>query len=514
MKKIYTLGLSQVQQELTALRTPGCYWITCTRFDDARVLTRQVISYQDAAILISSDEKPRNLLTPDLRRGPARIPLYSLPASKRALLHLNSDLARILPTQSGLIVFFVNVSHWNHLAAGELAQWVKKIRKCVTVKGATLLIVTWGSAVINLRNHLQGYFRQLDGMAHLEYQQDSWQYRISWWYSEERVFADRAIRLNCVDEAFTAFQENEKSVPLSLNDEHLYLAEQQVLEGAPPLSRDWLLFNDNNSLFFRAQQANSATVIFNLSRNEQIPALAEMIHSLRRARGRGLKIVVREMQTSLRYSDERLLLACGVNTIVPFSASMSNFLSVLEGLQGQQFSRRVPVSLDNLIKALQPLQQKGFLKRDAFCDAVSQLINNTLLPENGKGLLVALRPVPELRAEQALTLCKPRRFGDLVTVSGNRLYLFLSSCRFNDLDKALTFIFSLPHDELFSNRLVWFEDNLIVSEIRQIKAQTPDTRHDLAGQAQRLQTRSAADPVAAVRKTPQPLTLTPTGKKT
>lgn len=162
---------------------------------------------------------------------------------------------------------------------------------------------------------------------------------------------------------------------------------------------------------------------------------------------------------------------------------------------------------------MQPLQQKGFLKLDAFCDSVNQLIGNTLLPENGKGLLVALRPVPELRPEQALTLCKPRRFGDLVTILGDRLYLFLSSCHFNDLDRALKFIFTLPHDDLFSNRMVWFEDNQIVSEIRQMKTLTPGAWHDVGLKPLPAPVRASATPPVAERKTPQPLTLNPDGKE-
>lgn len=41
--------------------------------------------------------------------------------------------------------------------------------------------------------------------------------------------------------------------------------------------------------------------------------------------------------------------------------------------------------------------------------------------------------------------------------------LFLSTCRINDLDTALKFIFRLPVDEAFSNRVVWHQDVDIIS---------------------------------------------------
>jgi len=511
MKNSFALGLLQIQPELTALQTPGCYWLTCTRQEDARTFIRQAIAQQQSVTLISSVEKPRDLLTPDPVGGPDRIPLFSLPKNKSSLLRLESDFLRTFSSKNGLVIFNSSAAQWDKLDEAELTSWIKRMRRVLNKKQLTLLMVTSGATIINLRNNLQRYFRQLDGVAHLTFQQDSWQYRINWWYAADSLLADRAIRLGCKDECFYALNENEKQEPLSLNDEHHYLADKIVLEGAPPLSRQWQLFDDNEQVYFRAQQASAATVIFSLTRSDYIGELAKMTHSLRRARGNGLKIVVREMGTSLRYSDERLLMACGVNTIVPAAAPMSRFLTTLEGVQGQVFNRRVPASLDALTAALQPLQEKGYLRLDAFCQAVGQLIGNTLLPENDKGLLVALRPVPQLKPQQILTLCKPRRFGDLVTVLDDRVILFLSSCRYNDLNKALKFIFSLPHDELFANRLVWFEDNQILAEINNIKNLTPNALQDMVPQFQSAQP-AAATAEARERQSPQPFTLLPEGK--
>lgn len=161
------------------------------------------------------------------------------------------------------------------------------------------------------------------------------------------------------------------------------------------------------------------------------------------------------MSASLRYSDERLLLACGANLIVPHVAPLSRFLTMLEGIQGQRFSRHVPADIDALLAGLRPLQLKGYMRPEPFSRAVLSLMGNTLLPEDGKGVMVALRPATGLRAEQAMTLCHLRRFGDVMTVVQGRLVLFLSTCRINDLDTALKFIFRLPVDEAFSNRVVW-----------------------------------------------------------
>ena len=507
MKNSFSLGLRQVQPEVITLQNPGFYWVTCARQQDMRAFIRQVISQQHAVTLISAGLPPRELLTPDLTGGPDRIPLFSLPANKKSLLQLERDLSRTLSHKSGLVIFSSSAAQWDKLNEAELRDWITRMRRMLRKRNITLLIVTTGITLFNQTSSLQRYYRQIDGLAYLTVEQDSWLYQISWWYTGERLFADRTLRLGYEDAHFFALKETQE--PLSLNDEQHYLADKSVLEGAPPLSRQWQLFDDNQQVWLQAQQAHAATVIFSLNHSEQIGELAKMVHSLRRARGNGLKIVVREMGVSLRYSDERLLQACGVNTIVPTTAAMSRFLTMLEGIQGQRFSRRVPASLDALIASLQPLHEKGYLRLDAFCEAVSQLISNTLLPENDKGLLVALRPVPQLTPQQVLTLCKPRRFGDLVTVLEDRVILFLSSCRYNDLDKALKFIFSLPHDELFANRIIWFEDNQILAEIGNIKKMTPMALQVLTPVSDLVRTAETPPVAAPERPVPQPITLLP-----
>ncbi len=486
------------------MQPSGCYWLTANRQEDARSLARQCIVAQHTVTLIASGLAPDSLLSPAPVGGPAAIPLFSLPETRRALHAFTDDLARVLSGKPRLVLFFAPASLWEKLSQDELRLWTKKIQHFLNAKPITLLIISFGSVINALRTRLQSLYRHIDGLAQLDWQHDSWDYRINWWANGDGMLADRALRLDLNQDQFRLL-EGEQNTPLTLNDETLYLAEKSVLEGAPPLSSQWTLFDDNAELYHRAQQASTATVIFSLQRNDQIPTLAEQIHALRRTRGSGLKIVVREMRASLRYSDERLLLACGVNSIVPLNATMSRFLTMLEGIQGQSYNRHVPADLSALMKSMQPLQARGYQSLPEFCQSVTLLVNNTLLPENGKGLLVALRPVPELKPEQALTLCKPRRYGDLVTLLDDRLYLFLSSCRFSDLNTALKFIFQLPHDEIFTNRLVWHEDLQILSEVRQLTSQVPTAWRDAPVPLAAVPTPAETRP--KTRRQPQNITL-------
>uniref|UniRef100_UPI00222883D1 BcsE family c-di-GMP-binding protein n=1 Tax=Klebsiella pneumoniae TaxID=573 RepID=UPI00222883D1 len=109
-----------------------------------------------------------------------------------------------------------------------------------------------------------------------------------------------------------------------------------------PLSEHWQLFNHNEDLFNEARTAQAATVVFSLQQNAQIEPLARSIHTLRRQRGSAMKILVRENTASLRATDERLLLACGANMVIPWNAPLSRCLTMIESVQGQKFSRYVP----------------------------------------------------------------------------------------------------------------------------------------------------------------------------
>jgi len=247
-----------------------------------------------------------------------------------------------------------------------------------------------------------------------------------------------------------------------------------VLEGAPALSEHWTLFKTNEALFEEARASQAATLIFALTQNNQIETIARQVHTLRRQRGSGLKIIIRENQASLRATDERLLIGCGANMVIPWNAPLSRCLTLIESVQGQQFNRLVPEDITTLLSMTQPLKLRGFQPWDQFCDAVSNMVNNPLLPADGKGVLVALRPVPGIRVEQALTLCRPNRVGDIISIGDNRLVLFLSFCRVNDLDTALNHIFPLPTADVFSNRVVWFEDNQIAAELVQMRTLSPE----------------------------------------
>ena len=146
----FTLGIEQVQNELIDMQPPGCYWLTVTRPEAARRLAPQVMAAQKSLTLISAGDAPQALLEPALPQGPNRIPFYSLPEKRRALLDLPEDLARTLSAKPRLVLFFNNFSFIEKLSPAELTAWSKKINHTLATCNCCLLIITSGSGVNNL----------------------------------------------------------------------------------------------------------------------------------------------------------------------------------------------------------------------------------------------------------------------------------------------------------------------------------------------------------------------------
>jgi cellulose biosynthesis protein BcsE len=508
MSRSFSLGVRKIWDELAVIQAPGLYWINIERQIDANLFCQQIIRNQPEktrAVLICSEQNPEKLLTPIVGFGPDKLPLFTLPAQRKALQHLTRDLMRALRPQQRLFILLVPASMWQAFTSEEMQQWLQHVQQWLDEQQCTLIVLCHSAGVNKVKNQLVSQHRYLQGLSCLQWQQDNAQYIVSWWSTEKGVTANQLVLLESNEQGWSMADQVQEALSQSRNDEHLYLAESHVLEGAPPLSSNWQLIESNTLLAQRAVNAHASTVIFALNESEHIDDMAQQIHNLRKQRGGAVKIVVREMNASLRYSDERLLLACGANLIVPHVAPLSRFLTMLEGIQGQIFSRHVPEDINSLLEALRPLQLKGYQPPAEFCQAVLQLMNNTLLPENGKGVLVALRPVPGLRARQALTLCNFRRYGDMVTVADNRLILFLSTCRINDLDTALGHLFRLPVAEAFSNRLVWYQDQEVIYEINRMN--TPDAWQSTGDKKAYTPKVGEQEQSEVPRQVPVPLTL-------
>lgn len=510
MDPIFSIGIQSLWDELRHMPTGGVWWINADREQDAISLMNQTLAAQDqdakVAVAGMGYDLHKTIRLKD-EQGPEKIQLFAMPNHEKSLHFFSRDLLCSIDPENYFLVLLCANNAWENISAESFSGWLKKIHRWTKYHNCTLLVINPSPNSDRQSSILMDKFRSLSGLASLRYKSASHLYDVAWWCNEKGVSAQQQLFLDDSN-GYWQLSKQEETAVQPRSDEKRVLSNVDVLEGAPALSEHWTLFETNEGMFNEARTSQAATLIFALRRNNQIETIARQIHTLRRLRGSALKIIVRETKASLRATDERLLLGCGANMVIPWNAPLSRCLTLIESVQGQQFNRLVPEDIATLLSMTQPLKLRGFQPWDTFCEAVANMVNNTLLPPHGKGVLVSLRPVPGIRIEQALTLCRPNRVGDIVTIGDNRLLMFLSFCRVNDLDTALNHIFPLPTADIFSNRTVWFEDNQIAAELMQMREVEPEKwGTPLTGASEEKKIINAEHDGHVWRRIPQPLRL-------
>ena len=443
------LAISGMGAESSQLHVQGLYWLACDTTEDATLLCRQVLAgmpEQVRAALIADAQTlgdvPGAL---DAAQGPAELALYQ--ANPQSALHLVEDLPRIDAPGRALILL-MPAETW---AADNVAHWCDTLRPALLAEGALLLVISSGQGaglVESLRASNQG----VDGLAQLYRGKGGLRYLQHFWSNPLGKSGTQDFELARLDAGFAV--NGALQVPSDAGgDELLYLAQRPVLEGAPAFSEHWQVSESLEELSAKASRAVSATVIFAMDGGQRLDSLARELHRLRQLRGNALKLVVREMAPTLRYQDEQLLLACGATQIVPFGASLSRFLTMVESIQGYIWRRHLPVDFDALLARLRPLAVCGLVAPRVFAGAVQAMWHGVRNGEIVHQLLV-LRPAPGVTPLQACSRTVFRRDGDIACVVGEVLFLFLFACRSEGIEQALDHIFQLSWKELFISQEV------------------------------------------------------------
>ena len=438
------LAISGLGAESSQLHEQGLYWLACDAAEDATLLCRQVIEGmpEDArAALIAEPQAMGDVLGAlDAAQGPAELALFeTTPQSTR---HLLQDLPRLAPRKR-VLVLLAPADAW----AGDAAeQWCNALRPALLAEAALLLVISGGQGTA-LVERLRAHNQPLDGLAQVYRGKGGVRYLQHFWSNPLGKTATRDMELVRLAGGFAAAAM--APVPIDAGgDELLCLAQRPVLEGAPAFSAHWQVHESLEDLSASASRAVSATVIFAIDAGQRLDNLARQLHRLRQLRGNALKLVVREMAPTLRYQDEQLLLACGATLIVPFGASLSRFLTMVESIQGYVWRRHLPSDFDALLARLRPQAICGLVAPRAFADAVQSMWQGVRNGEIVHQLLV-LRPAPGLTPRQACSRTVFRRDGDIACVVGDVLFLFLFACRSEGVEQALDHIFQLSWKELF-----------------------------------------------------------------
>lgn len=454
-----SLGIHGLLNQHISLRTGGLYWVTVDQAMDAKLLARQFLECIPPAVpasLIVCVDAVQNVisdLAPD--RGPDKLKLFEIAPGlvDRGLNTLPRDLSRSGIAPNSRILLVVPASSWADTSTAKRLQcWCENLRSWLRDRKVTLLVITQGESTL-LHAQLLTLNEHVSGLSHLYRHNGEIRYHVHFWYNDMGVSAGQEFKLQTAGNALALIPEPvAMSTPHIADDQHVYLAEREVLEGTPLLSKHWYLFNDRQALLEQAASARAATIIVGIDSSHQLLDLAQQLHDLREQCGPALKIVVRELEPAVRYRDERLLLACGVNLIVPDGTLLSRFLSMIESVQGQHWQYAQGTDFTTLLERQRPPNIRGLVSPSDFFSEVKRIYADSKGEVTHQ--LVKFQPVPGLKPSLFLNQMCLRRYGDFACLLNEDVYLFLFACRADGLDPALGNICRLPWCDLFLQRQV------------------------------------------------------------
>lgn len=310
---------------------------------------------------------------------------------------------------------------------------------------------------------------------------DSWE--IFHWFGPGGYTAGRSLRLVIASNgALAAFDKRTREVLELAADEASVFAIKSALAGPPP--QGWIVVDDLQALMPLALQAVAATVIIGFDRDSHFDAMARAIFTLRKSCGKQLKIIIREIDTHLRYSHEFLTLQLGASLVVPPEVNFSRFLSMQAMAQGQIFHRDLPDSYEEAAVLALPQQTMGYLAPRHFVQAVSVELDNAYSLAV-QSVLIRLRLAFGLKPIDALRHVTVKRAGDIYSSDNESIYVFLFACREGDVDIALERLFRLPVEDLFEDEQRYLSSQTVLRAMQQFakranQGELPDLHVELA----------------------------------
>ncbi|MFD2192360.1 BcsE family c-di-GMP-binding protein [Pistricoccus aurantiacus] len=475
----FSLGIDQASPEPNALRCPGFYAVVADSPVQAERLVRGVMQAQSAQLRVdwlAPGKRAREgveSLPPD--SGPGTLAYWSLPVNQlqEALLALPEDFSGVRRKggQPRLIVLDVPAKALIALKPNHLRRWCWRWRLWLVQRNCCLLLLAQGEHGLALRERLEGCNDAIDGLLHLQPSDEGAYCHLLHWRSDFGVTGVDDMLLTVTAEGWRR-QSAATVTSGGSPDEHVYLVQSAMLKGSDDVTGHyapghWNIIDSLDEVLAQAARAHAATVVVAVEAARQIEPLARRLYHLRKTRGSALKLVVCELTPCLRYRDERLLLLCGTSMVAKFGLSFSDFLSRIEAIQGQRFTRPVTDDLEALFEAFHPRIPGGRCAPAQFLEAVGQWLEGDATALVGS-LMIVLTPAGSLTPEQLVAQARLQRQGDLLSLMEGRLYLFLFGCRRSASDAALQSLFGLPANALFLERREFDEPAAIAEEVQRL----------------------------------------------
>jgi cellulose biosynthesis protein BcsE len=321
------------------------------------------------------------------------------------------------------------------------AEQIRVYREFVREKqGCGLLVFTLLGASSQFAGTYQALLDHVDGAVRLESGKEQLEWIVDFWASPTGVVASRAhparIESNgvlAINEAVPqkatggADQTAIRQLAAAKDEKDVYFMDSTLVGIAKTADGKWTFCDNLVTLMHAARDAVAASAVLVFDRSTDLRQLAQAVHTLRTGRGKNMKIIIRELDASLRYQNELLLLRLGASMVIHRDVPVARLQLAIQSLAGQVFSRDVDVNFDTALASVSTTHAVGYLPPLQFCQQGADIV------ERAKSLaipyaLVRAKPPLGIAIDQAVKRFKLTRNGDMVTATADEIVLFLSAC--------------------------------------------------------------------------------------
>ena len=321
------------------------------------------------------------------------------------------------------------------------AEQIRCYREWVRDKDACgLLVFTLLGTNSQFAGTYQSLLDHVDGAVRLESGKEQLEWLVDFWASPSGVVASRAMRARIEANGVLAITEaSEKTLskleasggaaggPPAQDAQDVYFMDSTLVAVSKNAPGKWTFCDNLVGLMHASRNAQAASAILVFDRSTDLRQLAQAVHTLRTGLGKQIKIIIRELDASLRYQNELLLLRLGANLVIHRDVPVARMQLAIQSLAGQTFTRDVDVNFDTALASVSTSHGCGYVQAAQFCQQVADIV------ERSKALsipyaLIRAKPPKGQGLEQAVSRFRLNRNGDMVTATNDEIFLFLSAC--------------------------------------------------------------------------------------
>ena len=390
-----------------------------------------------------------------------------------------------------------------------LTDRLARIAAAAEKHGHIVLLVFYGSGPGDeeFLYRLLSFRHRLGGLAQLTKKKDECLWQARFWYGLHRFTGQFEVTLRRDGAGFAAPEGFEEDTAVLEDADIVYSASAKLNERTSGLL-NLRTVPDNEALARIGSRASAATLVFSLEGTQDLAPVARALYTLRKTRGRHLKLAVVPDKVPVRAASLAFLLGCGANVVFEASAGIEYIGMTLVDLRHAVFSRELPADFEASLAFVLAAHARGVLDRNDFTDLVRRLVTfseTNFVPLN-RGTLVTLEPDEMLNPEDCLAHFQPKRAGDIACAVGRRCAVFLNGSHPSNVELALERCFAVEPAELFAHYSLVFETADILSELRAIET----FRESPTDESARRTFAQCADASKADDATPRPNPIVPT----